>query len=103
MPDEFVSLAVHEEFAKRIEDEEHRQNRRIEILEGAQEETHKLVVSVEKMALSMESMTRELERQGQRLDRIEEEPADKWRRAVWIVLSAIIGCAITYVLKSIGL
>lgn len=99
MSDELLTKAEHLEFARRMEDEESRQNRRLELLESAQRETRQLVISVEKMALSVESMAKELEHQGQRLDRIEAEPGDNWKRAVWIVVTALISAALGYFLR----
>ena len=54
-----ITRAEHNEFAKRMEEEHHRQNRRIGELEKACEENNKLLVSVERLALSMENMQKE--------------------------------------------
>ena len=48
-----ISREEHEEFRKRMEDENHRQNRRIELLEGSVQQIGKLASSVEKMATSL--------------------------------------------------
>ena len=42
----------------------------------------------------MSRMTQELEKQGTRLEQIEKEPADKWKNAVWIVISALIAAGV---------
>ena len=47
---EYVGREEHTEFAKRIEDEQHRQNRRIELLEESVKQNTALTVSVEKLA-----------------------------------------------------
>lgn len=57
---EYVGREGHTEFAKRIEDEQHRQNRRIELLEESVKQNTALTVSVEKLANNMESMTNEV-------------------------------------------
>ena len=57
-----ISRAEHEEFVKRIEEENHRQNRRIEILEKSVQQLSSLTASVEKLAYSIEGMVREQER-----------------------------------------
>ena len=59
-----ISREEHEEFRKRMEDENHRQNRRIELLEGSVQQIGKLASSVEKMATSLQSMVKEQEQQG---------------------------------------
>lgn len=98
---EFVSMEVHKEFAERIEAEDNRQNRRIEKLEETVKEIQRLTISVERMAVSMEAMTKELASQGRRLDAIEKEPADKWKNAVWIIISALIAAAVGAAIRSI--
>ena len=64
MDQEYITRAEHEEFRKRIEAEDHRQNRRIELLEESIEQQKTLTSSVEKLALNMESMLNEQKQQG---------------------------------------
>lgn len=79
---------------KRIEAEDHRQNTRIDRLEGQFEKLNDLVVSVREIAIATQNMQAELTRQGERLEKIEQEPADNWKKAVWIVVAAAIGFAV---------
>ena len=58
----------------RIQDEDKRQNRRIENLERNIEIIQKIAISVEKLAVNMESMVKEQESQGARLQKLEAEP-----------------------------
>ena len=46
MEQEYITRAEHEEFRKRIEAEDHRQNRRIELLEESIEQQKTLTSSV---------------------------------------------------------
>lgn len=78
------------------------QNRRLDSLEEEVKQIYSLAISVEKMAGSLEQMAKELSKQGQRLDRIESEPGEKWKQASWLVLSIIVTALITYFLTSIG-
>lgn len=87
--DDYVSKEVHEEFARRIEDEEKRQNRRIEELEKVTKEITSLTLSVEKMAMSTETMAKELNSQGQRLKELEDIPGDNWTSIKSGVINAI--------------
>ena len=73
-----ITRAEHNEFVKRMEDEERRQNRRLELLEESVRQIQALTVSVERMAVSMQAMTTEQKRQGARLDQLEAEPAKNW-------------------------
>lgn len=91
---EYITEEVHKEFATRVDAENQMQNQRIDKLEETVKEIQRLTIAVERMAVSMEAMTKEIASQGQRLDAIEKEPADKWKNAVWIVLSALIAAAV---------
>lgn len=79
---------------KRIEAEDHRQNTRIDRLEGQFEKLNDLVVSVREIAIATQNMQAELARQGKRLEKIEQDPAENWKKAVWIVVAAMIGFGI---------
>ena len=91
---EYISREEHKEFAERIDAENERQNKRLSSLEETVKEIQRLTIAVERMAVSMEAMTKEIASQGQRLDAIEKEPADKWKNAVWVVVSALIAAAV---------
>lgn len=62
-----------------------------------------LAIAVEKMAVSLEQMAKELERQGKRLELIEAEPAEKWKKAAWLVVAGLIGAVLSYLFTHIGL
>lgn len=91
---EFVSIEVHNEFAHRIEEENNRQNHRLNDLEATVKEITRLTVSVEKLAVSMSTMADELKRQGERLTAIEEKPAKRWDTVISGVISGVIGILI---------
>lgn len=88
-------MEVHKEFARRQDSENERQNRRISLLEDNVRQINALTVSVEKMAVNMENMLTELGKQGERLEKLEREPAETHRQvkmaAVTAVISAVIG------------
>ncbi len=94
MEQEYVSWNVHEEFAKRIEDENSRQNHRIDNLESTVKDISKISLNVERLAANIESMTAEIRRQGDRLTAIEEKPAKRWEAVVSGIISGIIGILI---------
>lgn len=100
---EYVGREEHAEFAKRIEDEQHRQNRRIELLEESVKQNTALTVSVEKLANNMESMANEQAKQGERLEALESRDGEMWRTVVKYVLSAVIGLVVGVVAAQIGL
>ena len=93
----------HEEFRKRMEDENHRQNRRIELLEGSVQQIGKLASSVEKMATSLQSMVKEQEQQGKRLTALESRDGEMWRKVVTYAITAVVGILVGFAAKQIGM
>ena len=78
--DEYITRAEHTEFCARLDAENNRQNRRIEILEGTTKQISELVTSVQKLAMSVESMVKEQSRQGERLETLENRDGEMWRK-----------------------
>ena len=96
MSEQYVSLEVHTEFAKRIEAEDNRQNKRLEVLEQGQIQISKLISSVEVLAANVENMTKELNKQGIKLEEIEGKPAKRWETVISCFITGLIGAAIAY-------
>lgn len=89
--DQPITRAEHEEFKRRLEEENSRQDRRIALLEESVSKMGSLSTSVEKLALSMESMVKEQEKQGKRLETLEGRDGEMWRKAVSYIVTAVIG------------
>ena len=87
--DEPISRGEHEEFAKRIDAQEKRQDKRLEMLENTVREIGALTLSVQRLAQSLESMVEEQERQGRRLQALEDRDGEKWRKLMGYILSLI--------------
>lgn len=98
-----ITRAEHEEFVKRMEDEDRRQNRRIEILEESVQQFTSLTASVEKLALNMENMLKEQEAQGNRLEALEDRDGEKWRTMISYVGTTVIGILIGYIFTLLGM
>lgn len=98
-----ITRAEHEEFAKRIDEWEKRQDRRLELLEENVREIGALTTSVEKLAQSVESMAKEQTRQGERLEAIESQDGEKWRKLMGYIVSAIAAGIIGFLLAYLGL
>lgn len=96
--EDYITRPEYNEAVKRMEAEEHRQNRRLDKLDEQMESLTELTAAVREMAVSVRNMQEELKKQGDRLEKIEQEPADNWKKAIWIVLAAVIGFAIHAVL-----
>ena len=98
-----ITRAEHEEFVKRMEDEDRRQNRRIEILEESVQQFTSLTASVEKLAMNMENMLKEQEAQGNRLEALEDRDGEKWRTVTSYVMTTVIGIMIGYIFTLLGM
>ena len=89
--EDYITRAEHTEFCARMDAENNRQNRRIELLEGTTKQISELATSVQKLAMSVESMVKEQNRDG-----------EMWRKVSGYVLTAILGIAIGVLAKQIG-
>lgn len=96
-------MAVHKEYAKRMEDEHKRQNDRIGTLEGKVEDIGSLTASVESLAKSIEQMANAQEKQAKRLEALEQKPAKKWEAFADKVVWALAAALIAFALSSIGI
>ena len=101
--DDSITRAEHEEFRKRIEDENSRQNKRIELLENNMTRLEALNLSIEKLALNMENMLKEQVQQGKRLEVLESRDGEMWRKVASYAITAVIGIVIGFICKQIGL
>ena len=97
-----ITRAEHEEFRRRLEEENRRQDKRIELLEDNMRELNQLTASVGKLATSIESMVKEQEQQGKRLEALESRDGEMWRKAVGYAVTALVGAALGFMLKQIG-
>ena len=98
-----ISRAEHEEFRRRLEEENRRQDKRIELLEDNIRELNSLTASVGKLATSIESMVKEQEAQGKRLVSLESKDGEMWRKVVGYVITTIIGIAVGFMFTQIGM
>lgn len=98
-----ISRAEHEEFRRRLEEENKRQDKRIELLEENVRELGQLTNSVGKLATSVESMVKEQEKQGKRLETLEGRDGEMWRKVVGYILTAVAGIIIGFVFNQFGM
>lgn len=104
MDGDYIHRHEHEEFRrsmesenKRLEEENDRQNHRLNALEKTIEQIGAISTSVEKLALNMENMLKEQVSQGKRLETLESRDGDMWRKAVSHVITVVIGVVVGYV------
>lgn len=98
-----ISRREHDEFAKRIEAEENRQNRRIELLEQAVKQNAELTLSVGKLATSVEQMAKEQAHQGERLETLESRDGEMWRKVTGYIVTAVAGIVVGFIFTQIGM
>lgn len=96
-----ISRGEHEEFARRIDAQEKRQDRRLELLEENVREIGALTASVQKLAQSLQSMVKEQEQQGRRLQALESRDGEKWRKLMGYIATALTSGAVTLLLSQI--
>ena len=99
---EGITREEHEEFRRRMEEEDKRQNRRIDLVENSLHQIGEIAMSVEKIAVSLQSMVREQEQQGKRLEALESRDGEMWRKAVGYAVTALVGAVLGFMLKQIG-
>lgn len=103
MDGNYLPMAVHEEYARRMEDEHRRQNKRLTDLEAKVEDIGDLTASVASLAKSVEQMAKAQEKQGKRLEVLEQKPAKRWDDLVDKIIWAVAAALITLVLTRLGL
>lgn len=101
--EEFVSRVEYDERMKRIDDEDRRQNHRIDKLETITDQIADMAASIKAMVVTMQSMQKEQEEQGKRLSEIEKKPADNWNNLVYTLIALVATAAVTYILTKGGL
>ena len=98
-----ITRAEHEEFRRRMEDENKRQDARLAALEHSVKEIQSLANSVASLAGSMERMTKEQEKQGKRLESLEQRDGEMWRKVVGYAVTAAVGIVLGFLFRQIGI
>ena len=103
MNDEYLRRHEHEEFAKGVDREQVRQNKRIADLEVTVRQINNLTLSVQKLAINMEHMLVNQTEQSKRHEELENRDGEKWRSISMHVLTALIGAVIGFALQQVGI
>ena len=99
--DEFLPRKEHNEFSKRMEEEHHRQNKRITDLEKEQKQIYALTISVKELAMSVKSMVEEQKEQSERIKQLEEKPVKRWDSIITTIITSIVSFAVGAVLAAL--
>lgn len=110
MDSNYIDRQEHEEFRRtiqsehrRLEEENNRQNDRLDSLEKTVKLIGAISTSVEKLALNMENMLKEQLSQGKRLETLEKRDGEMWRKIVGYIVTSVVGIFIGFIFKSIGM
>lgn len=98
-----ISRNEHEEFARRIDEENRRQNHRIEALEATVRQISDLTVTVKELATNMKNMMEEQQKQGKRLETIEGRDGEMWRSVVSHIVMLVVGAVAAFIFAKAGL
>lgn len=97
-----VNYVTENEFnlaTKRIDEENKRQNERLQSLETNYAIVNQLSIHMERLASNMESMAKELARQGTKLNDLEMKPAKRWDLIITSIITGLAGAFIGLFLK----
>lgn len=98
-----ITRAEHDEFCRRLDAENARQNARIEELEETVHQINALTLSVEKMAISMDGMLRELTEQSERMKKLEGRDGENWKKVVSGIITGVVGGLVVFAMGKLGI
>ena len=96
---EYITRPEHEEFKQRISAEENRQNHRLDVIEGRVDKLIDMQASLAVLQAGIDAISVDMKRVSAELDALKQEPADKWKKAVWIVVTVVITAAVTFAMS----
>lgn len=103
MAENEISRQEYGEMKSRFEERFSRAEARIGELEAEVRDITKSMLSIQRIELMLETLQEDQKRLMKRLEDIEREPAENWKKAVWYVIVACIGGAIALIARNIGL
>ena len=110
-----ITRAEHEAFSdfmqaenKRIEEENNRQNKRLQLLESnmqqiISQQLTTLTATIERLNLSVNNILKEQSEISERLKKLENRDGDMWRTVIKYAITAIVGGVLTFILTRIGI
>lgn len=98
-----ISRAEHEEFCKRMEEENKRQNVRIGNLEKQTATITELTISVKELAASVKQLAESEKKHEDKLEELSARDGERWRNVVSYVITVVVGIVIGFIFKQIGM
>lgn len=111
MPDmEYLTRREHEEFAKRMDeanarrdDEDKRQNKRLDRVEQSIEKFNEMVAAIQQLTVQMKNMNDTLVNQGESIRTLEQKPAKRWESVVSDVIKLLVAALFGFIAARLGL
>ena len=101
--DEFVTRHEYMERIGRSDDKMHNLDRRLSKVEELSDKLSDMAATMQGMLVTLQTMQKEQAEQGERLRKIEEEPADKWNKVVSTVITVLVTAALTWLISKGGI
>ena len=101
--DEFVPRSEYMERIGRSDDRMRDFDRRLSKVEELSDKLTDMAITMKGMLTTLENMQKEQSEQGERLRKIEEEPADKWNKVVSTVITVLVTAALTWLISKGGI
>lgn len=104
----YVSLAVHKEFADRMDSENERLSERLDSMEKTFNnivvtQMSSMNASIERMLFQIESILKTQEDHGKRISKIEDRDGEQWRSIVGHLITAGVGAFVSFIMMKVGL
>ena len=101
--DEFVPRHEYMERIGRSDDRMREFDRRLAKVEEFGDKLQSMAISLQGMVVTLQSMQKEQQEQGERLKKIEEEPADNWRKFIWTAFACVVTGVVGFLLAKGGI
>ena len=103
LDDNYVTRHEYMERIGRSDDKMHSLDRRLSKVEELSDKLSDMAVTMQGMLVTLQNMQKEQAEQGERLRKIEEEPADKWNKVVSTVITVLVTAALTWLISKGGI
>ena len=100
--DDFVPRHEYMERIGRSDDRMRDFDRRLSKVEELSDKLSDMAATMQGMLVTLQTMQKEQAEQGERLRKIEEEPADKWNKVVSTVITVLVTAALTWLISKGG-
>ena len=101
--DEYITRLEYMERTGRTDDKMNNLDRRLSKVEELSDKLTDMAITMKGMLTTLENMQKEQSEQGERLRKIEEEPADAWKNLKWTIVACLASGLVGLVLAKVGI